>query len=111
MKLNYDMTFHPEWWNKGSGIDFSQVFFDDPVTRIKSDIIMRRTLFSKFGEFGFGDENPEPRPLLGTNLLAAGYLHAAVLGCTIQYAADNSPVVVPQNMDPDDIADSFVIRG
>ena len=111
MKINYDITFHPKWWNQNAGIDFSQPFFDNPIERINADIIMRRTLFEKFGEYGLGEENPAPRPLLGTNLLAAGYLHSEILGCKIIYAPDNSPVVVPRNYDLDEIADSPVYTG
>ncbi len=111
MKINYDITFHPKWWHKNAGIDFSKSFFDDPRTRIDYDITMRKTLFTRFGSFGLGEENPEPRPLLGTNLLAAGYLHSEILGCTIQYAPDNSPVVVPLNYELEDIADNPVYTG
>ena len=111
MKINYDVTFHPKWWNQSAGIDFTQPFFDNPKVRIESDITMRRTLFEKFGDYGLGEENPSPRPLLGTNLLAAGYLHSEILGCEIIYAPDNSPVVVPRNYDLDDIADTPVYTG
>lgn len=103
--MNYDITFHPSWWNKNAGIDFSQSFFDDAQTRIKADIKMRKVLFEKFGEYGIGEQEPEPRPLLGTNFLAAGYLHSEILGCKIEYAKANSPVVHPMNLDVSKIND------
>ena len=62
----FDVTFHPSWWHKHAGIDFSQRFFDDPEYRIEADKAMRRCLFEKFGDFGLGEENPQDRPLLGS---------------------------------------------
>lgn len=111
MKIKYDITFHPKWWNTHAGIDFSRSFFDDPQVRIEADIKMRRTLFEKFAEYGKGEECPSPRPLLGTNLLAAGYLHSEILGCDIIYAPDNSPVVVPRNIELENITEKLGYSG
>lgn len=101
--MKYDITFHPKWWHKNAGIFFTQDFFDDPDTRIAADVKMRKTLYEKFGKYGLGEENPKPRPLLGTDLLAAGYLHSQLMGCEIIYQKDNSPQVVPQNLTIDDV--------
>ncbi len=56
MHIEYDITYHPEWWHQEAGIDFSQPFFDEPQVRIEADMKMRRILFDKFGSFGLGLE-------------------------------------------------------
>ena len=104
-KIPFDITFHPSWWHENAGIDFSAPFFDDPHVRIESDLKMRRALYDHFGEYGIGEKDPVPRPLLGTDLLAAGYLYSELMGCEIIYQPDNSPQVVCRNLDAEDIAD------
>ena len=104
-KIPYDITFHPGWWHKNAGIDFSQPFFDDYRFRMECDVKMRRTLYEHFGQYGIGEKDPQPRPLIGTDLLAAGYLYSELMGCEIVYQPDNSPQVVCRNLDVDEIGD------
>lgn len=102
--MKYDVTFHPSWWHKNVGIDFTQDFFDDPEYRMDCDVRMRRALYDHFGAYGLGEKDPQKRPLLGTDLLAAGYLHSQIMGCDIIYQADNSPQVVCKKIDAEEIA-------
>ena len=102
-KIPYDITFHPTWWHENAGIDFSQPFFDDYHYRMDCDVKMRRTLYDHFGAYGIGEKNPAPRPLLGTDLLAAGYLYSELMGCDIVYQSDNSPQVVCCDLDADEL--------
>lgn len=104
-KIPYGITFHPSWWNKNAGIDFSQPFFDDWKYRIDCDIKMRKTLYEHFGKYGIGEKDPAERPLLGTDLLAAGYLYSELMGCEIIYEPNNSPQVICAQMDIDAVAD------
>ena len=101
--MKYDITFHPSWWHENAGIDFTQQFFDDPKYRMEADIKMRRTLYEHFGDLGIGEKDPQKRPLLGTDLLAAGYLLSELMGCGIRYQADNSPQVECMDLDEDSI--------
>lgn len=103
--MRYDITFHPSWWHKNAGVDFTQEFFDDPRYRIECDVRMRKTLYEHFGDYGIGEKEPKRRPLLGTDLLAAGYLHSEILGCRIRFQADNSPQVECLNLDEDAIGE------
>lgn len=103
--MKYDITFHPSWWHENAGIDFTQDFFDDPKYRMECDLKMRKTLYEHFGEFGIGEKDPQKRPLLGTDLLAAGYLHSELMGCKIRYQPDNSPQVECMNLDEDTIGE------
>ena len=102
-RIPYGITFHPSWWHKNAGIDFSQPFFDDYAYRVDCDVRMRRTLYDFFGRYGIGEKNPVPRPLLGTDYLAAGYLYSELLGCSIVYQSDNSPQVVCAEIDIDQV--------
>lgn len=101
--MKYDITFHPSWWHEYAGVDFTQDFFDEPEYRMDCDIKMRKALYDHFGEYGIGEKDPRKRPLLGTDLLAAGYLLSELMGCDIIYEADNSPQVMCRNLDEDDI--------
>lgn len=101
--MKYDITFHPSWWHKNAGICFSQEFFDDPKYRIDCDIKMRRALYERFGNYGIGEKDPQERPLLGTDLLAAGYLYSELMGCQILYQEDNSPQVICRELDEEEI--------
>lgn len=103
--MKYDITFHPKWWYKNADIHFTQEFFDDPEYRMDCDVKMRKTLYDHFGKYGIGEKNPEKRPLLGSDLLAAGYLYSQLMGCEIIYEADNSPQVVCMGRDEDSIDD------
>lgn len=103
--MKYDITFHPKWWYKNADIHFTQDFFDDPEYRMDCDVKMRKTLYDHFGKYGIGEKNPEKRPLLGSDLLAAGYLYSQLMGCEIIYEADNSPQVVCMGRDEDSIDD------
>lgn len=101
--MKYDITFHPSWWHKNAGICFTREFFDDPEYRMECDIKMRKALYEHFGEYGIGEKNPQKRPLIGSDLLAAGYLYSELLGCPIVYEEDNSPQVVCRNLDEEEM--------
>lgn len=103
--MKYDITFHPKWWYKNADIHFTKEFFDNPEYRMDCDVKMRKTLYEHFGKYGIGEKNPEKRPLLGSDLLAAGYLYSQLMGCEIKYEEDNSPQVVCMGRDEESIED------
>lgn len=105
--MKYDITFHPSWWHAHAGIEFTREFFDDPQYRMECDIKMRRTLYDHFGEYGLGEKAPLMRPLLGTDLLAAGYLYSELMGCEVKYQADNSPQIICRDLDEDEIGEIY----
>lgn len=92
--MRYDVTFHPSWWHRYAGIAFGSAFFDDWRYRVEMDVRMRRFLYDCFGAYGLGEKQPAPRPLLGSDLLACGYLHSEMLGCAVRYRDDSSPEVL-----------------
>lgn len=105
--MKYDITFHPSWWHAHAGIDFTRDFFDEPQYRMECDMKMRRALYDHFGEYGLGEKAPLMRPLLGTDLLAAGYLYSELMGCEVKYQADNSPQIICRDLDEDEIGEIF----
>lgn len=103
MSIPVDVTFHASWWHKHAGIDFSQKFFDEPDYRIECDLKMRKILYEKFGQLGLGEKDPEPRPIMGSDLLASGYLYSAIMGCEIRYFANTPPEVICANISEEEI--------
>ena len=67
----YDITFHPAWWHKRTGVSFDKKFFLNPDYRIQADMLMRRFLFENFPEI-YPSESymVQPRPLIDSDLLA-----------------------------------------
>ena len=98
MKQNYDVTFHPSWWNKYAGIEFDEKFWFDAAYRMEADRAMRRTLYDHFGEFGIGEKDPKARPILFSDLLACGFLYSQLLGCDVVFRKDDAPQVLPARM-------------
>ncbi len=101
--MKYDITFHPKWWYKNAGIHFTEEFFCEPEYRMDCDVKMRKELYEHFGEFGIGEKNPARRPLIGSDLLACGYLYSQIMGCDIIFEEDNSPQVVCMELDEDTV--------
>lgn len=99
-----DFTFHPSWWHKNAGICFNERFFNDPDYRIEADIQMRKILYDRFGDLGFGEKSPEPRPLIDSDLLAGEYLQSQILGCDMSFSDENLPYVASRNLSEENIA-------
>ncbi len=101
--MKYDITFHPKWWHKNADIKFTKEFFDEPEYRMDCDVKMRKVLYEHFGQYGIGEKDPKRRPLVGSDLLACGYLYSEIMGCDIIYEEDNSPQVVCMGLDEDTV--------
>ena len=104
MRTNVDVTFHPSWWHKNVGIDFDERFFFDAPWRVEADRAMRRALFDRFGEFGIGEKDPAPRPILFSDLIASGFLYSQLLGCEVKFAPDDAPQVCCAELDDEQAA-------
>jgi hypothetical protein len=102
MGIPHDVTFHPKWWHNNAGVSFNKDFFYNTNYRIEADICMRKVLYEKFGDFGLGEKEPSPRPILGSDLIASGFLHSELLGCNVRYSDDNPPEVLCRNMKEED---------
>ncbi|MBW2009491.1 MAG: hypothetical protein JRJ16_15945 [Deltaproteobacteria bacterium] len=56
--------FYPDWFNENYGISFDRKYYFDPETRVEARMEIERSLHERFGEFGLGSPNPEPKPLI-----------------------------------------------
>ena len=92
-----DITFHPEWWVE-RGFSFQQRFFTDWHYRMECDRDMRRVLYEEYGDYGLGEKEPEPRPLVDSDLLAGEFVQAQVLGCDVQFSDRSLPFTPPLNL-------------
>ena len=104
MTIKVDVTFHPEWWHKYTGVSFREEFFTDPDYRIECDIKMRKVLYEKFGDLGLGEKEPKPRPIIGSDLIASGYLFSNMMGCNVRYFDAQPPEVICANLPESSIA-------
>lgn len=102
--LPVEIVFHPNWWHRETGMTFDRGYFFDPDRRVADEMTMRRALWEKFGDFGYGEEHPKPEPVVGPVHLAAGFLMSSVWGCAIRYYDNNSPVVEPQSLTIEELA-------
>lgn len=93
MRTQADVTFHPSWWHTHAGVSFTEPFFFDVDYRIEADRKMRRVLYEYFGDYGLGEADPQPRPILFSDLIASGFLYSQLLGCRVQFAPDDAPQV------------------
>jgi hypothetical protein len=96
--LPVEIVYHPNWWNRVAGISFDRGFFFDPERRVRDEMRMRRILWEKFGQYGYGEENPRPEPVIGPVHLAAGFMISSLWGCGIRYSENNSPEVIARGM-------------
>ena len=90
-----ELVFNPNWWHQTAGISFDQAFYMDPATRIRDDVTMRRVLWQRYRDLGMGEEDPQPRPVIGSLHVAGGFVIPALLGSQIRFAADAAPQPLP----------------
>jgi uroporphyrinogen-III decarboxylase len=102
-----ELVFNPNWWYQTANISFDRSFYFDPETRIRNDVIMRRVLHERFGKMGLGDPDPQPRPIIGSQHVAGGFVIPALLGAEIQFEKDAAPQPLPMEMDLEQI-EAFV---
>jgi len=90
-----ELVFNPNWWYQTAGISFDESFYLDPETRIQNDITMRQILYDRFGEIGMGEDNPQPRPVIGSRHVAGGFVIPALFDSEIIFESDAAPQPKP----------------
>jgi uroporphyrinogen-III decarboxylase len=101
--LPIELVFNPNWWHQTAGISFDRSFYFDPPARIHNDVIMRRVLYERFGEIGMGEADPQPRPIIGSQHVAGGFIIPALLGAEIRFEADAAPQPLPLHLTVEEI--------
>lgn len=99
-----ELVFNPNWWYQTASISFDESFYFDPEARIRNDVIMRRVLHERFGEMGMGEPDPQPRPIIGSQHVAGGFVIPALLGAKIRFEKDAAPQPLPVHIDVEQIA-------
>ncbi len=98
-----ELVFNPNWWHQTAGISFDRSFYFDPGARISNDVIMRRVLYERFGVMGMGEPEPQPRPIIGSQHVAGGFVIPALLGAAIRFEKDAAPQPLPIEMNLEQI--------
>jgi hypothetical protein len=93
--LPFEIVFNPNWWYRTAGLSFDRSFYFDAEMRIKNDITMRRVLWERFGALGLGEKDPRPRPIVGSEHVAGGFIIPALLGAEIRFSPDEAPQALP----------------
>ena len=96
--LPVELVFNPNWWYQTVGVSFAESFYLDAETRIQNDVTMRRVLYERYGELGLGEADPQPRPIIGSEHVAGGFVIPALLGAEIAFAADAAPQPKPVDL-------------
>jgi hypothetical protein len=90
-----EFIFNPNWWFRNYGISFDRRFYFDREARIANDLLMRQALYARFG---LGEPDPQPRPMIGSQHIAGGFVVPALLGIEIRFADNEAPWPVPANL-------------
>jgi uroporphyrinogen-III decarboxylase len=101
--LPFELVFNPNWWHKTAGISFDESFYLDAAARIRSDVVMRRVLHQRYGDLGLGEDDPQPRPVIGSLHVAGGFVIPALLGAAIRFEAGAAPQPEPVHLSADQI--------
>lgn len=96
--LPLELVFNPNWWHHTAGISFDEKFYLDAATRIRNDVTMRRVLYERYGALGLGEQNPQPRPIIGSVHVAGGFVIPALLGAPIRFESNAAPQPEPMNL-------------
>lgn len=87
-----EVIFNPNWWYQNHRISFDESFYLDRRQRIENDVTMRRALHECFG---IGEADPQPRPVIGSQFIAGGFVIPALLGVEIRFSAAEAAWPVP----------------
>jgi hypothetical protein len=100
LQIPVEVVFNPAWWNRNYGISFDESFYFDKQQRIQNDLRMRRALHERFG---IGEVDPKPRPVIGSQHVAGGFVVPALLGVRIRFLPDQAPWSVPSDLSREEI--------
>jgi hypothetical protein len=90
-----EVIFNPNWWFRNYDVSFDESFYLDRNKRIANDVAMRRALYERFG---IGQADPQPRPIVGSQHIAGGFVLPALLGVEIRFSQREAAWPVPLNL-------------
>jgi hypothetical protein len=95
LPIPVEVVFNPNWWFRNYAIAFDESFYFDRQCRIENDLAMRRALYQRFG---IGEANSQPRPVVGSQHVAGGFVVPALLGAEIRFSKQDAPWPVPAGL-------------
>jgi uroporphyrinogen-III decarboxylase len=90
-----EVVFNPEWWFRNYGISFDAPFYFDRALRIQNDVRMRQAMYERFQ---MGEQDSQPRPIVGSAHVAGGFVLPALFGCEIRFEPNKAPCPIPQSL-------------
>jgi len=93
-QIPVEIIFNSNWWFHNYGISFDESFYFDKEVRIKNDVIIRRAMHERFG---LDEENPQPRPIIGSMHVAGGFVMPALFGVEIKFVKNEAPWPIRSN--------------
>jgi len=90
-----EVVFNPNWWFRNYDVSFDESFYLDRNQRVANDVAMRRALYERFG---IGQADPQPRPIVGSQHIAGGFVLPALLGVEIRFSQREAAWPVPLNL-------------
>ena len=100
LRIPVEVVFAPNWWFQNYGISFDEGFYLDRDQRIENDVRMRRALHERFG---IGASDDAPRPVVGSEHVAGGFVVPALLGVEIRFSPNQAPWPVARELSRDAI--------
>jgi hypothetical protein len=95
VKIPVEVVFNPNWWFRNYGIAFDRSFYFDREARIRNDERMRRALWERYG---MGAPHPAPRPVIGSEFVAGGFVIPALFGVEVRFEESQAPCPVPRRL-------------
>jgi len=95
-----ELIFNPNWWHINDGICFDESFYMHLQKRIDNDFEMRTHLFNRFG---FGNSPIKREPIIGSTLVAGGFVLPALFGVPIEFSENEAPWPKGQPMNDSEI--------
>ncbi len=95
-----ELIFNPNWWHLNDGICFDESFYMHLQKRIDNDFEMRTYLFKRFD---IGNNPIKREPVIGSTLVAGGFVLPALFGVSIEFFENEAPWPTGQPMNDSEI--------
>lgn len=95
-----EIIFNPNWWYQNYGICFDESFYLDLEKRIENDFEMRNHLYIRFN---IGEKPVKREPLLGSMMVAGGFVLPALFGVNIHFSKNEAPWPTESNLSDKEI--------
>lgn len=100
MMIPIELIFNPNWWYLNDDICFDESFYMHLQKRIDNDFEMRSYLFNRFG---IGNKPIKREPVIGSTLVAGGFVMPALFGVPIEFFDNEAPWPTGQPMSDSEI--------